>query len=185
MRLFCLPVFLFLFFGCNENSRINSINRDKVIVCYNDAIRAREEANHMYEYLQAYKELIASKSGGWTNSTKSALNDNQNLSVTTEFMITRNHAHYLRDSLDKFRNTMQALLHDDNKTEDIIRIYTDDPPKGKDGISMTWEEYYWKDVPPVGAVAELTKYQNDVRNAEADVMSFNWDKAMELTKLAK
>ncbi len=129
--------------------------------------------------------MIASKSGGWANNTKSTLNDNQNQTVTTEFMITRNHAHYMKDSLDKFRNTMSALLHDDAKKPDLIRIDTDAPPKGRDGIAITWEEYYWKNVSSIVAIAELTKYQNDVRNAEAKVMSFNYSKAMESTKLIK
>lgn len=50
-----------------------------------------------------------------------------------------------------------------------FNIDTDDPPIAKDGTKKSWQEYYFGGVPVIAAITEMTKFQNDVRNAQSEV----------------
>ena len=60
------------------------------------------------------------------------------------------------------------LIRDINKNLKI----KDDNAYGEKGNEVTWEKYNFYDMPAVGALTLLSKWQADVKNMEAEVISF-------------
>jgi hypothetical protein len=48
----------------------------------------------------------------------------------------------------------------------------------KKSASDNWVNYYFKGVPPIAAVTILTSFQNNVRNAYAEVEHYNYMEAI-------
>jgi gliding motility-associated protein GldM len=139
---------------------------------YDNAVKAQAVSENMFSYLQSLKEIIAARSGGWVpGSDKATVDDDKNLEVSTHCFLNEGHGRKLQDSLRNYVKNMEACL--DNPGAIPIKIDVEEPPVSKDGTKKDWISYYWEGVPSVAAITELTKLQNDVRNAEAEVASYN------------
>jgi hypothetical protein len=148
-------------------------NPGKYDVYYKNAMGAKQTSDKMCNYLQSCKNVIAQRSGGWLEETDStSIHDDKNLEISTQVFLKEGHGKKLRDSLNWFVATMETYLGKGNEGAIRFNIDTDDPPKDKNGTQHTWEEYYWEGVPSIAAINELSKFQNDVRNAEMEVVEF-------------
>jgi hypothetical protein len=139
-----------------------------------NAEKAKSGSQLMYNYLARIKDTLARKSGGWFDSSKTTVEDDKNLEVSTVYFLNEGKGKILRDSLKSFINMMGNL----SEHNIMIKIDITDPPKSKDGDQKTWEEYYWEGVPSRAAITELTKFQNDVRNSETEVISYLYCKGL-------
>jgi len=77
----------------------------------------------------------------------------------------KNNIKVYRDFLIDLADSNQHLIANINEVCDV----RDKPRKGKDEL---WESYNFVDMPSVGALTILSKIQSDLRNIEADVISY-------------
>ena len=86
--------------------------------------------------------------------------------------VKQNRAKILKDKILEFSSFLSGVAEDNQQLIESIKSSTDVSDKKRKGNDLTWEEYYFYDMPAVGALTLLSKMQSDVRNAEADVIDF-------------
>ena len=155
----------------DQFQKVYELDKKKAELLFTNAKSARQKANELYEFLDELKEKIAAASGGWTDlkDKKTVVND-QDMEVAQHFFVEEKNGEKLRNKLAQFEKEMLKL----SNNEVVFDLGTKDPAKDKDGIHKTWSEYYFEGVPAVAAITVLTKMQNDIRNAEAEVTNYNF-----------
>ena len=86
--------------------------------------------------------------------------------------IKDNRAKILKDNILEFSSFLIDVAEDNQQLIESIKSSTNVSDKQRKGKDLTWEEYYFYDMPAVGALTLLSKMQSDVKNAEADVIDF-------------
>ena len=83
-----------------------------------------------------------------------------------------NRAKKLKDEIIKLGTFLIGVSGDNKQLVKSIESSTDVSDKRRKKKKISWEEYYFYDMPAVGALTLLSKMQSDVRNAEANVIDF-------------
>ena len=86
--------------------------------------------------------------------------------------VKENRAKKLKDKIIEYSDFLKELAGENIQLVNSIKSSTDIDDRKKKGKSKSWEEFYFYDMPAVGALTLLSKMQSDVRNAEADVIDF-------------
>ncbi len=103
------------------------------------------------------------------------LADKGNLDTPGQIMIVDGKGAELKERIDAFRELVLSLTsdkHPEIKASLEKSLDTNPPPKTKDGIQQTWESNYFDHIPAIAALTMLAKLQNDVRNAEAEIVEY-------------
>lgn len=154
-----------------------SNDKEKAQKVYDNAMKANAEADKMYKELQDLKEMMALKADNWIEgSNKTAVNNDQDLEIAEHYFVTDEkgkNGKALRQRLEDFQAKMKGFLinEDGTPTPNAVKfdIDTRSEFKDKDGTKKEWHEYYFGGVPVIAAITEITKFQNDVRNAQSEV----------------
>jgi len=151
------------------------------------ATKARQMCSGLYDYLQDLKVKVVEMDGdqpyeGGEESylTKGELKDPKNIDVSTKVFVegkdavgkelmaklngTRTDLVNLFDGLEGVDDALKAEL------DAALTLRAENNPEAK-GPKKDWEYATFNSIPRGAAVALLTKLQNDVRNAEAEVMT--------------
>ena len=83
-----------------------------------------------------------------------------------------NRAKKLKDEIIKLGDFLMEISGDNKQLVKSIESSTDVSDRKRKKKKISWEEYYFYDMPAVGALTLLSKMQSDVRNAEANVIDF-------------
>lgn len=83
-----------------------------------------------------------------------------------------NRAKKLKDEIIKLGDFLMEVSGDNKQLVKSIESSTDVSDRKRKKKKISWEEYYFYDMPAVGALTLLSKMQSDVRNAEANVIDF-------------
>ena len=83
-----------------------------------------------------------------------------------------NRAKKLKDEIIKLVDFLIEVSGDNKQLVKSIESSTDVSDRKRKKKKISWEEYYFYDMPAVGALTLLSKMQSDVRNAEANVIDF-------------
>jgi gliding motility-associated protein GldM len=157
-------------------AKLYDLNQAKAEKVYNNAKAANAYANQVYNDLQRIKEMLAREAKGWLDSTKVAVEEDQNLEIAENYFVTKEKGKYgieLRKKLDDFQKKMRDFVIDEkgNKMPNAVSFQIDvlEKRKDKEGTEKKWHEYYFQGVPVIAAITEITKFQNDVRNAQSEV----------------
>lgn len=156
---------------------------------YAKAMKAKEYSKKLCEYINSLRGEMISLSAGFPEAEKKKgdtmrlilLDKPDDYDSPTHYMIGDDPAHVtgkakdLKDKLIQYNKDLLALLDDKQKTElkprlDKTLIPTDQYSKENEKM-ISWEWYNFYHAPIVAAVAQLTRIQNDVKNAEGDVVN--------------
>lgn len=149
---------------------------------YGNAKAAIVLADSMYDYLQSIKEILARNAGGWRDESKNAVEEDQDLVFPETYFIIQDSGKNgieLRNRLEDYGMRMRSLAID-KKGKAVSLKFTIDTQKERedeDGNVKRWHEYYFGEVPVIAAITEITKFQNDVRNAESEVLNLLYKEA--------
>ena len=86
--------------------------------------------------------------------------------------VKENRSKVLKDNILDYGGFLIDVAGENELLIKSIQSSTNVSDKKRKGKDLTWEEYYFYDMPAVGALTLLSKMQSDVRNAEADVIDF-------------
>ena len=152
----------------NDTARIGRL--------YKNAKTANAISDSLYYYLQQLKDMMAEKAGGWMDSSKTAIENDQDLEIAENYFVRQKggtNGEELRKMLETFEFKMRGLLidKDGRPTPNAVKFYIDTKKerRDRDGVLKQWHEYYFEGVPVIAAITEITKFQNDVRNAQSEV----------------
>jgi len=78
----------------------------------------------------------------------------------------------LKEKIEKYKKTLLDLLDESERKNVNIGMYTGESYNLTEEKYVSWEWYNFYHLPIAAVVANLTKMQNDVRNAEGDMVNY-------------
>ncbi|MDR1668066.1 MAG: gliding motility protein GldM [Bacteroidales bacterium] len=172
------------------------ISKEKVGPWQKKASEVREKADRLVEDMQELKaEIIRAADGkdakAVTDATieifqggkmiseeSTVINDEEinakdNNDEPAKVMMVNGKGKELKDKIDKFRDFVVDLVAEKDTiiaTSISKSLSTADKPAKKRGEPpMSWEVSYFEHLPLIAVVTNLTKFQSDVRNVEAEI----------------
>ncbi len=150
-----------------EFSRMDSARFGKI---YFNIMTAKAASDSAIRFLEKTKQDLVLRGKGYDPESHHLINA-IDATIPTRRMIYDGIALQTKDMLFTTKAELLKLLGPDEQTMlDSVLISTETITKA-DGRVYEWEKYYFDNVPLGAVVALLTKFQNDVRLAEAMVVN--------------
>ena len=144
-------------------------NPQKVREWYDKAMQVKEMSQKLYSLAAELKLAIATEADG-QEANPDSLHNKEDLEAANQVMLApgRGRGGELKTAIDTYREGILAMVTDSVKKQHIASDLTTKVPNGI--LGKNWQEYMFEAMPAVAAVTMLTKLQNDVRNAEKEVL---------------
>ncbi|MFV0605001.1 MAG: gliding motility protein GldM [Niabella sp.] len=141
------------------------------------AEKARQLSNDMYAYIESLKTKIKTESDLDVETGKFKESDTD---VPTKLLIDKGLGKELYNKLSAYKKSMLDL-DPAIRTEFTNTLPLDlTIPLVENKENRTWEAAYFRMTPSIAATTILSKFQNDVRNSEAQVVEFAHNKIGEV-----
>ncbi|MCX6350515.1 MAG: GldM family protein [Bacteroidetes bacterium] len=138
---------------------------------YDKAIQVKNETEIVYNYIEKMKADLEKLGEGYEDVVNKAhLKAASDLEVGNDYLINKKEGEKLRVMLDKYKvllNGMGKQINNVNTDEYVMAVET-----GGEKVKKKWAEYLFAEVPLVADLTILTKLQNDVKNAESEVVKY-------------
>jgi len=148
-----------------------------------DEVKAR--SNELYEFMNECKvEIVEVKDKDAVIEGEVHLADvgqKDNTNTPGEIMIVGKKGAELKVKVEEHREFLLSMIEDKEKygttVEAVERILSTHVPESfyhgnKKGVTPTWESTYFEYLPLASVITLLSKMQGDVRNVEAEILSF-------------
>ena len=157
-----------------------------------------DKSNEFYNYIEQFKLDIANlvDGKGYTKMPEK-LEGGSDTNKPQQYAEERGesgltHAEEFEKRMDEFCEYMTVIespcimakmadakfAHDLNLKFDMFKaLFNTDDSKDEEGNTLTWIQSTFHEMPASAVLALLTKYQNDVRMAENDMINFMWSAA--------
>jgi gliding motility-associated protein GldM len=144
-------------------------NPQKVREWYDKAMLVRSMSDSLYHFASELKMAIAREADG-QQANPDSLQNKEDLEAANQVMLApgRGRGEELKMAIDAYREGILQMVTDSLKKQHIASDLTTTVPQGI--LGKNWQEYMFEAMPAVAAVTMLTKLQNDVRNAEKEVL---------------
>jgi gliding motility-associated protein GldM len=145
--------------------------KDKALIWQPKAKMIQDESKKLFDYLQTLKDRILTEAGGDPKDPNKRYKED-NLDIATRIMIEKGEGPALLQKLTDYKNfvlSRDPLIK--SKFENSLPINLD-KPKSSNRAGKTWEGAYFHMVPTVAALTILSKFQNDVKTSENNVISY-------------
>ena len=144
---------------------------ERALRWYPKAEQVQALSTKTYTYIQGLKDLILREAGGDPNNKEKSFKED-NLDIATRLMVEKGEGKKLYTELENYRNNVLKVDPLIQQTfANSLQIDLSKPPTKNKG-NNTWEAAYFRMVPTVAALTILSKFQNDVKNSEAQVVDF-------------
>ena len=161
-----------------------SLNPDKVVKWREAADNVKALSDSLYNQIQQYKLDIVRDVDGPLGKPDS-IGAKDNLDGPTRVMLTggkNSKGVKLKNSIEEFKEDLISIMNEALKINggtidpaikmSLEQSLSTPPSKGKDGEPKDWEHSYFSEMPTAASIALLSKLQNDVRDAESQVIQF-------------
>lgn len=147
------------------------VNPSKVKPWYDKAHRLKQMSDSLYQLLDELRWEIAREADG-KEGNPANIENKENLDAASHIMLApvRGRGRELFNSINSYRDRIVSHVSDERRRNIILSNLNTDVPQTEDNKRKLWEEYMFEAMPSVAAVTMLTKLQNDVRNAEREVL---------------
>ena len=159
----------------NDFRALRDENPQKNAVWYNKAAQLTARSDSLYNYIQDFKYQIAVATDGKRKADPEArvLDGSDNRDAATHYALPDRGVKpgtELKNKIVAYREFLIKL--DPNKASEFNTTFdVSDRQESGDKI-ISWEEQMFHDMPSGAALVLLTKLQNDVRNAENDMIEY-------------
>lgn len=161
-----------------------SFNRQKVQDWRKAAMHVGTLSDSLYEQIEGYKyDIVRDVDGPEGNPDSIGARDN--LDGPSRVMLSKgknSKGNQLKESINNYRMDLMDEMENAIKINggsldsSIVRSLNESlstpPVKGEDGEEKDWEHSYFAEMPTAASIALLSKLQNDVRDAESQVIQF-------------
>lgn len=158
-----------------------TIDPNRVTPGWEKAQRIRKEANELTAFIEKVKVTLISKTEGISEQTADTLqlanvDKKDDDDVATYVMIGNSEdgsagaSSELKNKLNTYKALLSNYILPADKAKVEINLDTQDPPKNDD--NENWEVYNFSERPLVACITILSKIQNDVKAAEANVVDY-------------
>jgi gliding motility-associated protein GldM len=153
-----------------------SVDPERVRPLKEKADQVREECANMNAEIDSVKNEIIQQSGGLDDSGN--IKDMSNLDAPSRVMENQKKGPELEKELKQLREKLLSVYPTPEERTNAAKIFPlkIQMPKKTIDNKRTWTEVNFEMVPTVAAVTILSKYQNDVKNAEAQIIDYLYGK---------
>ncbi|RYF37778.1 MAG: gliding motility protein GldM [Chitinophagaceae bacterium] len=145
--------------------------RDRAKPWNDKAKLVKAETDKITAYLGAWKDSVIARSGGYIdNNGVKELKSMEDIDAATRLFVEEKKGDDIRSKLEGYVNFLVGKF--DNQAEkdqmkSLMPIQIKDPLRSEDNPTGSWTYGTFHNIPVVAAIAMFSKFQNDVKNAEA------------------
>jgi gliding motility-associated protein GldM len=136
------------------------------------AYETKRVADEFISYIQGIKDEFSSKYGG--RAQDGQLHSADNLEAGFNYFFKKNDqkmkGEELMEKINLTRQKLIGMLDESERNTVISDLVAEEPKPNPDGVQKTWMEESFEMMPLAAVFANLTKYQNDARKTESDVI---------------
>lgn len=140
------------------------------------AEKAKQLSDEMAMYVEGIKNKIKEESGLEASGKYSE----SNLDVPTKLLVDGKLGKELYQKLTDYKKALLNIDPDINTQFQNSLTLDVSMPKVDDKTNKTWEAAYFRMTPSIAAITILSKFQNDIKNSEAQVVEFCHNKIGEV-----
>lgn len=159
-----------LYASFDENENMEG-QRDR-IKPYNDKAKAvKAAADDLFKYLEDWKEKIIVQSGGRLETGEIKKEDD--IDASTMLLVEKKGGDEIKNKLTSFRDLLLNSISPSYKEAmgAQLPVKIVEPAKSDNNPGADWKVGYFYNMPTMAVVTLLSKFQNDVRNSEAQVVN--------------
>jgi gliding motility-associated protein GldM len=157
----------------------DSMTATKARIWYPKAKEVQDYSKAVFSYIQGLKDRILVESGGDPNDPNKKFKED-NLDITTRIMIEKGEGKKLEQMLKDYRsNVLKVDRTIDSAFKNSLAINIE-KPASKSKAAKTWEGAYFHMVPTVAGLTILSKFQNDIKTSENNIIQFCHNKVGEV-----
>lgn len=137
---------------------------------FNDrAKQVRASTQQMYDYLEAWKERIILASGGYEDLNKTIIKSESDIDASTRLLVEQKGGDTIKQRIMDLRNMLLSVVKPSDPTTFAKQLPLNimDVEKSDNNPQGDWKVGTFYNMPVMAAVTLFSKFQNDVRNAEA------------------
>jgi gliding motility-associated protein GldM len=146
-------------------------NPAKVREWFDKAQYVRRMSDSLYNFVDELKMAIVKKADG-KNADINDVQNKEDLEAASYVMLAPGHGkgRALFDAINSYRDRILTMITEPTQRQTIASNFSTAVPKKNVLLGKNWQEYMFENMPVAAAVTLLTKMQNDVRNAEGNVL---------------
>ncbi len=139
---------------------------------WNDkAKEVKAETDKLTAYLGAWKDSVIARSGGYIdNNGVKELKSMEDIDAATRLFVEEKRGDDIKKRLQDYVSFLVSKFDDSGEKEALknqMPIQLKDPKSSEDNPTGSWTYGTFHNIPVVAAIAMFSKFQNDVKNAEA------------------
>ncbi len=157
----------------------NAQNPKRVNDKYQAALQVKAHADSLYNKIYGYKKLMILKADG-PEFTPDSFLSTSNQDIAAQVMMVESggdRSKDLKKSIEEYRDFLISVVEGDEGMKRNVEsmLSTQDPPN-LDGTKPTWESQQFEHLPLAATMGLMSNMQANVRNTEADVVTFLYKK---------
>ena len=146
-------------------------NPEKVGEWYAKAKRVKELSDSAYNYAEELKLRMVREADGKKADVRNIKNK-EDLEAANQVMLSpvTGEGRKLYDLINNYRDQVVSMITDTVQQRIISDNFDTSVPQTENSLGKNWEQYNFENMPVAAAVTLLTKFQNDVRYAEGEIL---------------
>ncbi|HKG69121.1 MAG TPA: gliding motility protein GldM [Segetibacter sp.] len=156
-------------FGSFERKAADPKTAEKAKIWQAKALQAKGYADNLYTYLESLKTDLMVGAG---QKQAGGEYKEDNLEAPTRLLVEGNKGKDLYQKLEAYKANLFGI--DNSIRNEFAKTLPMDlsTPKSANEGNRTWEAAYFRMTPTIASITMLSKFQNDVRNSEAQVVDY-------------
>lgn len=132
------------------------------------AKNVKSESDLLFDFLHQFKyEILKLADGKKADPEGREVINKENIDVAAQYALAGGNAKILKSKIDAYRELLTSLTPDSLKQEIYNNMFDTRTHKG-----IPWEDANFESMPVAAVITVLTKYQNDVRNSQAEIVQY-------------
>jgi gliding motility-associated protein GldM len=145
-------------------------NEGKTELWRNKALKVKDESDALFAYIQDFKkDIIKLADGKKADTLGREIEAKDNLDAAGIYALTKGNGRILKQKIEEYRKFLIAQSDSNEQKREVYEaVFATNKAKG----NVPWEESIFQMMPVSAVVTILTKYQSDIRAAEADLVQY-------------
>ncbi len=151
----------------SEFEYLNNQNPDKVGEWLSKAKAVKAESDSIYNFIEEVKMKIAKVADG-ADADPDSLKNTSNLDAAGQIGLVQGQGKVLQKRLTAYSETLQGMVLSQALKDQFASVFSTKSTKP----GMPWDVQVFESMPAVATITILSKFQNDIRNSEAEVVQY-------------
>ncbi|WP_018616518.1 gliding motility protein GldM [Segetibacter koreensis] len=156
-------------FGSFERKAADPKTAEKAKIWQAKALQAKGYADNLYNYIETLKTELMVAAG---QKQPGGDYKEDNLEAPTRLLVEGTKGKDLYQKLEQYKANLLGIDKDINKEFEKTLPIDLKIPKSNNQGNKQWEAAYFRMTPTIASITMLSKFQNDVRNSEAQVVDY-------------